>query len=52
MADQFQAMFSRNEDVDKTAFLNWRTEKGNDILNLLNLADGFMLAAVQLARTP
>lgn len=51
MADQFQAMFSRNEEVDKTAFLNWRTEKGNDILNLLNLADGFMLAAVQLART-
>lgn len=44
-------VFSGNEDVDKTAFLNWRTEKGNDILNLLNLADGFMLASLQLART-
>jgi hypothetical protein len=50
MAEKYQAVFSSNEDVEKTAFLNWRTEKGNDILNLLNLANGFMLAAVQLAK--
>lgn len=50
MAKSTKPVFSGNEDIDKTAFLNWRTKKGSEILNLLNLADGFMLAAVQLAK--
>ncbi|WP_311952841.1 hypothetical protein [Mucilaginibacter terrae] len=41
-------IFSRNDDVDKIAFLNWRIEEDN-ILNMLNIADGFLTAAVQLA---
>jgi hypothetical protein len=50
MAENNKPILSGNEDVDKTAFLNWRTEKGNGILNLLHLADGFMLAAIQAAK--
>src|SRR4051812_34742867 len=50
MAKNSKPVFSANEDIDKSAFINWRTKKGSEILNLLNLADGFMLAAVQLAK--
>lgn len=50
MPDQFKPVFSRNDDFQKVAFMNWRIEKGDDILNLLNIADGYMLAAVQLAK--
>ena len=50
MPEQFKAVFSRNDDYQKIAFMNWRIGKGNDILNLLNIADGYMLAAVQLAK--
>jgi hypothetical protein len=44
-----QPILSGNKEVDKTAFVSWRTSKGNDILNMLHLADGFMIAAEQLA---
>lgn len=43
-------IFSRNEDVDKIAFLNWRISYDDEIRNLLNMADGFMLSAIRLAR--
>jgi len=43
-------IFSRNIDIDKIAFLNWRIKENNDILNLLNLADGFLLSSIELAR--
>ncbi|HET6245386.1 MAG: hypothetical protein H0V01_13895 [Bacteroidetes bacterium] len=42
-------IFSRNEDIDKIAFLNWRISPHSEILNILNLADGFLLAAIELA---
>jgi len=45
-----QPIFSRNEDYTKIAFLNWRIEKWSDILNLLNMADGFMRSALELAK--
>ena len=41
--------FSRNDDVDKTAFLNWRISKHKEIKNLINIADGFMLSSIKLA---
>lgn len=44
-----QPIFSRNIDIDKIAFLNWRIEEGEDIRNLLNLADGYLLSAIELA---
>lgn len=43
-------IFSRNEDIDKIAFLNWRISQNNDIKNLTNIADGYMTAAIRLAK--
>jgi hypothetical protein len=42
-------IFSRNIDIDKMAFLNWRIEKDDHIVNLLNIADGFLLSSIELA---
>jgi hypothetical protein len=44
-----QPIFSRNEDYTKIAFLNWRIDKWSDILNMLNMADGFMRSAIELS---
>jgi hypothetical protein len=43
-------IFSRNLDIDKIAFLNWRFNKETEILNLLNIADGFMQSSIELAK--
>jgi len=43
-------IFSDNEDINKTAFLNWRTSKREDIGNMLALAEGFLDSAIQLAK--
>jgi hypothetical protein len=43
-------IFSRNEDIDKITFLNWRISKGDHILNLVNIADGFLLSAIELTK--
>ncbi len=43
-------IFSDNEDINKIAFLNWRTSKHEDIGNLLALAEGFLDSAIQLAK--
>ncbi|SDF13403.1 hypothetical protein SAMN05216464_11373 [Mucilaginibacter pineti] len=43
-------IFSRNDDIDKIAFLNWRISYDEEIRNLLNMADGFMLSAIRVAR--
>lgn len=41
-------IFSRNQDFDKTAFLNWRFDSDNDMVHLLNLAEGYIDAAILL----
>jgi hypothetical protein len=43
-------IFSRNEDIDKIAFLNWRIAKDNDIKNLINIGDGYLTAAIRLSK--
>jgi hypothetical protein len=43
-------IFSRNEDIDRIAFLNWRISQDNDIKNLTNIADGYLTAAIRLAK--
>ena len=43
-------IFSRNIDINKIAFLNWRIDKDSHILNLVNIADGFFLSAIELTR--
>jgi hypothetical protein len=45
-----QPIFSRNPDYNKIAFLNWRIENGDDIQNLLNLAEGYLDSAIELAK--
>jgi len=45
-----QPIFSRNQDIDKIAFLNWRMSQDDDIRNLLNLAEGFMQSSIRLAK--
>jgi hypothetical protein len=44
-----QPIFSRNPDYKKIAFLNWRIAEGEDIRNILNLAEGYLEAAIALA---
>lgn len=42
-------IFSRNADIAKMAFMNWRIDK-DQILNMLNMADGFLIGSLHLAR--
>ncbi|MCB9301807.1 MAG: hypothetical protein H6566_14265 [Lewinellaceae bacterium] len=44
-------IFTGNEDFNKTAFLNWRTSKHEDIGNMLVLAEGFLSSAIELSKT-
>jgi hypothetical protein len=44
-------IFTRNVDIRKTAFVNWRISTNDDIANLHVLADGFLSAAIDLAKT-
>lgn len=45
-----QPIFSRNQDIEKIAFLNWRIGQDDPILNIINIADGHMQAAIELAK--
>nr|WP_322624852.1 hypothetical protein [uncultured Flavobacterium sp.] len=42
-------VFSRNDDYKKIAFLNWRISTDDHIINLLNIADGFLRSAGELS---
>lgn len=39
------SIFKYNIDIKKNAYLNWRTERNNDVHNLSTLANGYFLAA-------
>jgi hypothetical protein len=43
-------IFSRHEHINGMAFLNWRMDKNSEIINLWNMGDGFLLAALELAQ--
>jgi hypothetical protein len=43
-------IFSRNDDVEKIAFLNWRISSDEAVLNMMNMAEGFLTSAIRLAR--
>lgn len=43
-------IFSYNVDINKNAFLNWRTSNFEDIGNMLVLAEGFLDSAIVLAK--
>ena len=44
-------IFSYNVDVNKTAYMNWRTKYHEQIHNMIVIADGFMKSAILLAET-
>lgn len=41
-------IFSYNSDVNKTAYMNWRTSHHDHIYNMIVIADGFMNSAIML----
>ncbi len=43
-------IFTRNIDINKTSFLNWRTSKNSDIENILVLAEGYLDSSIELAK--
>lgn len=42
-------IFSYNIDIDKNAYMNWRTNKHEYISNIIVIAKGFMMSSISLA---
>lgn len=43
-------IFSGNSNFNKSAFINWRTSKNEDIQNMMAMAEGFISSSIELAR--
>ncbi|MCS6596046.1 hypothetical protein [Bacillus cereus] len=43
-------IFSNNPDIDKNAFMNWRTHSGDPIHNMIVVAEGFRDSALLLVK--
>jgi len=43
-------IFTRNQDIDKIAFVNWRINPESEIMNLRNIGDGYLKAAIKLTK--
>ena len=43
-------IFSCNVDINKTAYMNWRTDKHDYIKNIITVADGFMESSLISAK--
>lgn len=43
-----EKIFSYNVDIDKTAYMNWRTRSHQPIHDMMIIADGYMKAAIML----
>ena len=41
-------IFEYNKDIDKTAYMNWRTKHDKPIHDMIILADGYIKAAIML----
>ncbi|MBG9823754.1 hypothetical protein ABE33_14830 [Bacillus safensis] len=44
-------IFSNNSDINKNAYMNWRTNRFDHIHNMHVIAEGFMNSAITLAQT-
>lgn len=42
-------IFSRQVDFEKNAFVNWRISRDSEIINMMNLAQGFLMSSIELA---
>lgn len=47
---KLKPIFSRNQDVDKISFLNWRIEDHTAFDNLINIGDGYFMSAQELIK--
>lgn len=45
-----QPIFSRNDDIDKMAFMNWRMQDESPIRHFMNMADGYLRSSLILAK--
>ena len=45
-----QPIFSRHEDTNKMAFMNWRMSEDSAISHFISLADGYISSAIILAK--
>jgi hypothetical protein len=43
-------IFSHNVDINKNAYLNWRTDRYSQIHNMIVIAKGFMMSSIMLAK--
>ncbi|MGR6342647.1 hypothetical protein ACU5CE_33450 [Priestia megaterium] len=43
-------VFSYNIDIEKNAYMNWRTHRHDHRLNMITLADGFSSSSITLAK--
>lgn len=43
-------IFSYNVDINKTAYMNWRTDKHDHIKNIITVANGFMESSLISAK--
>lgn len=43
-------IFSRNEDIDKMSFMNWRMQDDSTIRHFLNMGDGYLRSSLILAK--
>ena len=48
-SDKMKDVFSYNADIDKNAYMNWRTSHHDHICNMIVIADGFMKSSIMLA---
>lgn len=44
-----EKVFSYNADIEKTAYMNWRTRQHQPIHDIIIIADGYMKSAIMLA---
>ena len=44
-----EQVFSYNADIEKTAYMNWRTRQHQPIHDMIIIADGYMKSAIMLA---
>lgn len=45
-----EKIFSYHSDIDKTAYMNWRTRQHQPIHDMIIIADGYMKATITIAQ--
>lgn len=45
-----EKVFSYNENIEKTAYMNWKTRQHQPIHDMMVIADGYMKSAIMLVQ--